>query len=101
MGNCVNNCNPCCNNTNGGSRYAFILVLFILLVICGAAFWFQLGMNLYEFSKLIKQVSEVLYSFPKISVGNVYPQMFDKGSKRKEVNEHYKNIVKSFLFRKW
>jgi len=40
VGNCVNNCNPCCNNTNGGSRYAFILVLFILLVICGAAFWF-------------------------------------------------------------
>ena len=39
----MTNCgNPCCgNNTYGGaSRYAFILVLFILLVICGAAFWF-------------------------------------------------------------
>lgn len=38
MGNCCN-VNPC-NNANGGGRYAFILVLFILLVICGAAFWF-------------------------------------------------------------
>ena len=33
--------NPCCNTNNGGAgRYAFVLVLFILLVICGAAFWF-------------------------------------------------------------
>lgn len=40
MGNC-NNVNPCCNQgwSNSG-RYAFILVLFILLVICGAAFTF-------------------------------------------------------------
>lgn len=49
MGNCGNTCNPgyttCCQNQNqngfgGSSRYAFVLVLFILLVICGAAFWF-------------------------------------------------------------
>ncbi|HOA63248.1 MAG: YjcZ family sporulation protein [Acholeplasmataceae bacterium] len=26
--------------THGTDRYAFILVLFILLVICGAAFWY-------------------------------------------------------------
>lgn len=37
----MTNCgNPCCNNAGGTSRYAFVLVLFILLVICGAAFWF-------------------------------------------------------------
>lgn len=37
--NCVN---PCCQaqNNGGAGRYAFVLVLFILLVICGAAFWF-------------------------------------------------------------
>ncbi len=38
-------CNPCgsyceSNNKNGYGSYAFILVLFILLVICGAAFLF-------------------------------------------------------------
>jgi len=41
MTNC--NCgNPCCQSVNNGGagRYAFVLVLFILLVICGAAFWF-------------------------------------------------------------
>ncbi len=39
--------NPCCNPCaptpscgNGMGSYAFILVLFILLVICGAAFLF-------------------------------------------------------------
>jgi len=37
MGNC-NNVNPCCGGWNGNGKYAFILVLFILLVICGAAF---------------------------------------------------------------
>jgi len=39
---------PCCTPTVGicgfsgfgGNRYAFVLVLFILLVIVGAAFWF-------------------------------------------------------------
>ncbi len=41
-GNC---CNPChqtnaCGGGNGMANYAFILVLFILLVICGAAFIF-------------------------------------------------------------
>lgn len=47
MSNCTNTCNPCyttCttnqNGFGGCGRYAFILVLFILLVICGAAFWF-------------------------------------------------------------
>lgn len=35
----------CCPPTppvvcNWSSRYAFVLVLFILLVICGAAFWY-------------------------------------------------------------
>lgn len=40
MGNC-GNVNPCCGGGawNGSGRYAFILVLFILLVICGAAFF--------------------------------------------------------------
>ncbi len=36
-------CNPCqttCENKNGMANYAFILVLFILLVICGAAYIF-------------------------------------------------------------
>jgi len=44
----VNPCkpvNPCCAPVGGfagfaGNRYAFVLVLFILLVIVGAAFWF-------------------------------------------------------------
>lgn len=32
---------PCCFPVSFGSnRYAFVLVLFILLVIVGAAFWF-------------------------------------------------------------
>lgn len=36
---------PCCFPVNtgcgfGSNRYAFVLVLFILLVIVGAAFWF-------------------------------------------------------------
>jgi len=33
---------PCCYPvvTVGSNRYAFVLVLFILLVIVGAAFWF-------------------------------------------------------------
>lgn len=40
MGNC-NNVNTCCGGGwNASGRYAFILVLFILLVICGAAFTF-------------------------------------------------------------
>ncbi len=42
MGTCTN-VNTCCNAGNGWSgsgRYAFILVLFILLVISGAAFSF-------------------------------------------------------------
>lgn len=43
------NINPCCKPIDpccfsgfgfGGNRYAFVLVLFILLVIVGAAFWF-------------------------------------------------------------
>lgn len=46
---CGNSCNsgctpfvqPCTTNTsNGMSNFAFILVLFILLVICGAAYIF-------------------------------------------------------------
>ncbi len=41
MGNC-GNVNPCCGfgNGNNSGRWAFVLVLFILLVICGAAFVF-------------------------------------------------------------
>ena len=42
-GEIMTNCgcvNTCCNNNGGVGRYAFVLVLFILLVICGAAFWF-------------------------------------------------------------
>lgn len=42
-GEIMTNCgcvNTCCNNNSGVGRYAFVLVLFILLVICGAAFWF-------------------------------------------------------------
>lgn len=31
--------NQCCNNKRGGQGYALILVLFILLVIIGAARW--------------------------------------------------------------
>lgn len=37
---CPNVVPVCCNNNNGyeGRGFAFILVLFILLVICGAAY---------------------------------------------------------------
>ena len=38
---CCNTCAPMCDcNKSGMANYAFILVLFILLVICGAAFIF-------------------------------------------------------------
>jgi uncharacterized protein (TIGR01732 family) len=40
---CCKPIDPCCNFpifTGLGNRYAFVLVLFILLVIVGAAFWF-------------------------------------------------------------
>lgn len=42
MANCCPNVNQCCGSTSwgGSGKYAFILVLFILLVICGAAFWY-------------------------------------------------------------
>lgn len=48
MSHVANPCNPCNTNVvttcggfyNTGSKYAFVLVLFILLVIVGAAFWF-------------------------------------------------------------
>lgn len=36
---CVSSCNTG-NSNNGTANFAFILVLFILLVICGAAFIF-------------------------------------------------------------
>ena len=36
---CVSPCNTC-NTNKGTANFAFILVLFILLVICGAAFIF-------------------------------------------------------------
>lgn len=37
--NCCGPCQSICGNANKGfGGYAFILVLFILLVICGAAF---------------------------------------------------------------
>ena len=29
--------NRCCNNNSGGTGYAFVLVLFILIVLVGAA----------------------------------------------------------------
>ena len=35
---CTNVMPVCCNNNNDGRAFAFILVLFILLVICGAAY---------------------------------------------------------------
>jgi len=40
--NCCNSCvqTTSCNAGGGMTNYAFILVLFILLVICGAAFMF-------------------------------------------------------------
>lgn len=37
---CANNAPIMCNNNKGIGNYAFILVLFILLVICGTAFMF-------------------------------------------------------------
>lgn len=37
---CVQTNSCCCSHGNGMANYAFILVLFILLVICGAAFMF-------------------------------------------------------------
>ena len=38
---CCNTCAPICDGNKGGmANYAFILVLFILLVICGAAYIF-------------------------------------------------------------
>ncbi|MGM9969173.1 MAG: YjcZ family sporulation protein [Anaeroplasma sp.] len=38
-GCCMPMYNQCCNSRRGGSGYALILVLFILLVIIGAARW--------------------------------------------------------------
>lgn len=39
LGNaCCNVCQPTCGGTKGFGGYAFILVLFILLVICGCTF---------------------------------------------------------------
>jgi len=45
---CCKPIDPCCCSpipapvvgVGGFGRYAFVLVLFILLVICGAAFWY-------------------------------------------------------------
>jgi len=38
-GCCMPQYNTCCNNKRSGNGYALILVLFILLVIIGAARW--------------------------------------------------------------
>jgi len=58
-------------------------------------------MDLNELAKMIKQINEVLYSYPKNNVNGNYPQIFGTSSKRKEMNNYYKNMIKSFLFKRW
>ena len=60
-------------------------------------------MSLDEISKKIKQISDILYSYPNFERNNKnsIPNIFNGKGQYKNINWYYIDKVKSFLYRKW